>query len=60
MQGSDLVIIAAYLGHLHHIGKFSKAGNRDHIMVGFLLCAERQRNIEIQGCAALSQVTVTV
>lgn len=39
-----LHILAWYLGHLNHVGELGKAGNGNHIMEGFKLCAERQRN----------------
>ena len=38
----------AYLGHLNDIGELGKAGNGNHIMVGFQLCTERANSLKSQ------------
>lgn len=32
-----------YLGHLNHVGELCKAGNGNHVLVGFKFCAERRQ-----------------
>lgn len=39
----DCLLYMWYLGHLNHVGELCKAGNGNHVLVGFKFCAERRQ-----------------